>query len=190
MIFCKIKKIVSGRASTTGRATAQAPHDARDGLAQVLLNVSCLRQARQTRPIWLSIPPHDNYDHRLSCHHPVRHSTSFLSPLMPSPSRHPILDRERRSMHLLPVFVLHQHRHRLMQWLLHVHEDVSHNARTIVFSIVGRPVCLPGLRPVLPPQPAAPVGRRSSTRVRGESVMLLACVRVCRRGGYGGACHA
>jgi hypothetical protein len=31
--------------------------------------------------------------------------------------------------------------------------------------------------------------RRSSTRVRGESVMLLAFLRACRRGGHGGACH-
>jgi hypothetical protein len=31
--------------------------------------------------------------------------------------------------------------------------------------------------------------RRSSTRVRGESVMLLAFHRACCRGGHGGACH-
>jgi hypothetical protein len=48
-----------------------------------------------------------------------------------------------------------------VQWLLHVHEDVSHHARTIVFVIVGRPVRLLGLRPVLPPQPAAPAHGRS-----------------------------
>jgi hypothetical protein len=59
-------------------------------------------------------------------------------------------------MRLLPVFVRHQPRHRLTQWLLHDHKDVSHHVRTIVFAIVGRPVRLPGLRPVLPPQPAAP----------------------------------
>jgi hypothetical protein len=39
---------------------------------------------------------------------------------------------------------------------MHVHEDVSHHAHTIVFAVVGRPVRLPGLCPVLPPQPAAP----------------------------------
>jgi hypothetical protein len=44
---------------------------------------------------------------------------------------------------------------------LHVHEDVSHHARTIIFAVVGRPVRLPGLRPVLPPQPAAPNHGRS-----------------------------
>jgi hypothetical protein len=38
---------MSGRAE----ATAQARHDARDGLAQALLNGSCLGPAHQTRPI-------------------------------------------------------------------------------------------------------------------------------------------
>jgi hypothetical protein len=47
-------------------------------------------------------------------------------------------------------------RHHPAQWLLHVHEDVSQHARTIVFVVVGRPVRLPGLHPVLPPQPTAP----------------------------------
>jgi hypothetical protein len=32
--------------------------------------------------------------------------------------------------------------------------------------------------------------RRSSTRVRGELVMLLTFLRACRRGGHGDACHA
>jgi hypothetical protein len=59
-------------------------------------------------------------------------------------------------MRLVPIFVRHQPQHRLAQWLLHVHEDVSHHARTIVFAVVGRPVRLPGLRHDLPPQPAAP----------------------------------
>jgi hypothetical protein len=38
----------------------QALHGARAGLAQALLNGSCLGSAHQTRPIWPSIPPHDN----------------------------------------------------------------------------------------------------------------------------------
>jgi hypothetical protein len=67
----------------------------------------------------------------------------------------------RRSMHLFLVFVQHHPRHRLAQWLLNIHEDVSHHARTIVFAIVGRPVRLPGLRSVLPPQPAAPAHGRN-----------------------------
>jgi hypothetical protein len=69
---------------------------------------------------------------------------------MPPPPRHPILGRGHKSRRLLPIFVRHQLRHRLAQWLLHGHEDVSHHARTIVFAIVGRPVRLSGLRPVLP----------------------------------------
>ena len=72
-----------------------------------------------------------------------------------------------RSMRLLPVL-------RLAQWLLHVHEDVSYHARTIVFAVVRRPVRLSGLRPVLPPQPAAPAHGRSheptDARQRGYGV--------------------
>jgi hypothetical protein len=60
-------------------ATTQAPHDARVGLAQTLLNRSCLGPVHQTRPIWPSIPPHDNDGPRLSRHHPVLHSISFFS---------------------------------------------------------------------------------------------------------------
>jgi hypothetical protein len=74
-------------------------------------------------------------------------------------------------MRLLLVFIRHQPRHRLAQWLLHVHEDISHHACTIVFTVVGRPVCLPSLRPVLPPQPTAPAHGRSrepiDARLRG-----------------------
>jgi hypothetical protein len=93
---------------------------------------------------------------------------------MPPPPRHPILGRERRSRRLLLVFVRHQPWHRLAQWLLHVHEDVSHHARIIVFAVVGRPVRLPCFRPVLPPQPAAPAHGRSreptDARRRGYGV--------------------
>jgi hypothetical protein len=151
MLFFKIKKLCQAGPALRAEATAQAPHGARVGLAQALLNGSCLEPARKIRLIWSFIPPHDNDGPRLSCHHLVCHSTYFLSPLMPLPPRHPILGRGRRSMHLLPVFVRHQPRHRLAQWLLHIHEDVSHHAHTIVFTVVERPVRLPGLRPVLPP---------------------------------------
>jgi hypothetical protein len=137
MIFCKRKK--SCRASTT----PQTPHDARAGLAQALLNGSCLGPARYTQPIWPSIPPHDNDSPRLSCHHLVHHPASFLSPLMPPPPHHPILGRWRRSRHLLPVFIRHQPRHRPAQWLLHVHENVSHYARTIVFATSDVPFVFP-----------------------------------------------
>jgi hypothetical protein len=98
---------VPDRASTT----AQAPHGARTGLAQTLLNGSCFRPARHTRSIWPSIPSHDNDGPCLSCHHLVHHYTYFLSLLMPPPPCHPILDRGRRSRRLLPVFVRHQPRH-------------------------------------------------------------------------------
>jgi hypothetical protein len=57
----------------------QTLHGARAGSAQALLNGSCLEPAHQTRPIWPSIPSHDNDGPRLSCHHLVRYSTSFLS---------------------------------------------------------------------------------------------------------------
>jgi hypothetical protein len=57
--------------------------------------------------------------------------------------------------------------------LLHVHEDVSHHAHILVFAVVGRHVRLPGLRPFLPPQPAAPAHGRSceltDARRRGYS---------------------
>jgi hypothetical protein len=80
---------------------------------------------------------------------------------MAPPPLHPILGRGRRSMCLLPVFVRHQPRHRLAQWLLHVHEYVSHHVCTIVITVIGRPVRLPGIRLVLPPQPAALAHGRS-----------------------------
>jgi hypothetical protein len=88
----------------------------------------------------------------------------LFSLIMPPPPRHPILGRGRRSMRLLPVFVRHQPRHRLAQWLLHIHEDVSHYACTIVFAIIGRSVRLPGLRPVLRPQPATPAHVAAASR--------------------------
>jgi hypothetical protein len=47
---------------------------------------------------------------------------------------------------------------------------------------------LPNLLPRPRLQPRA--DRRSSTWVRGESVLLLAFLRACRRGGHGGACSA
>jgi hypothetical protein len=137
-------------------ATAQARHDTRARPAQALLNGSCLGPAHHTRPIWSSIHSYNNDGPRLNCCHLVCSPTSFLSPLMPPPPCHPILGRGRGSRRLLPVFVQHQPRHRLTQWLLHVHEDVSQYAHTIVFVVVGRPVRLPGLRLVLPPQPTAP----------------------------------
>jgi hypothetical protein len=83
------------------------------------------------------------------------------------------------------VFVRHQPRHRLMQWLLHVHDDILHHACTIVFTVVGRPVRLPGLSPVLPPQPAVsptiaatsrPTLIDASTGRVGHAPVLSLCV--------------
>jgi hypothetical protein len=45
--------------------------------------------------------------------------------------------------------------------ILLLFSSLSHHACTIIFSFVGRPVHLPGLRPVLPPQPTAPAHGRS-----------------------------
>jgi hypothetical protein len=71
------------------KATAQARHDARAGLAHALLNGPCLGPAHQTWPIWPSIPQHDNDGPRFSYLHLVHHPASFLSPLVsPPPSPH------------------------------------------------------------------------------------------------------
>ena len=111
---------------------------------------------------------------RFSYRHLVCHPASFLSPVMHPHLCHPILGRGRGSRRLFPVFVRHQLRHRPVQWLLHIHEDVSQHARTIVFAVIGRLVRLPGLRPVLPPQPAAPAHGHSrepiEARRRGYEV--------------------
>jgi hypothetical protein len=152
---------VLGRACTVGRGYGPRTTRRLCRLAQALLNGSCPRSARQTLPIWPSIPSRDNDGSRLSCHHLVCHPASFLSPLLPLPPRHPILDRGHGSRRLLSVFVRHQPRHRPAQWLLHVHEDVSQHMCTIIFVIVRCLVCLLGLRPILPPQPATPAHGRS-----------------------------
>jgi hypothetical protein len=47
MFFCKIKNNRAGSALRV-EATTQAPHNARVGLAQTLLNGSCLEPACQT----------------------------------------------------------------------------------------------------------------------------------------------
>jgi hypothetical protein len=98
---------------------------------------------------------------------------SFLSPLMSPPPRHPILGRGRESRRLLPVFVRQQPRHRPTR-LLHVHEDVSQHARTIVFAVVKRPVRLSVLRPVLPPQPTVKAASRPSLVDTGTGRLGLA----------------
>jgi hypothetical protein len=83
--------------------------------------------------------------------------------------------RGHGSRHLLPIFVQHQPRYRPAQWVLHVHEDVSRHAHTIVFAGVGRPVRLPSLRPVLRLQPAAPAHghNREPTDARRRGYRLV-----------------
>jgi hypothetical protein len=153
---------VSDRIITRAEATAQTRHDDRVGLAHALLNRPSPGPARQTRPIWSSIHPHDNDG---PCQLPPPRSSSCFFSLSPraSASAPRILGREHGSRRLLPVFVRHrhQHRHRPAQWLLHVHEGVSQHAHIIVFAVVRRPVRLLGLRLILPPQPAAPAHGRS-----------------------------
>jgi hypothetical protein len=120
---------------------------------------------------------------------------SLPSCLRGSASTPPILGRGCESKRLLPVFARYQSRHRPMQWLLHVHEGVSQHARTLFFAVVGRPVRLPVLRPVLPPNllplPTVTVTSRPTLVDvdTGESVLLLAFLRACRRGGHDDACH-
>jgi hypothetical protein len=62
------------------------------------------------------------------------------------------------------------------------HRRTSHSSsRPLLCS--SSPTCC--LYPLSQPQ----ADRCSSTRVRGESVLLLAFLRACRRGGHGSACH-
>jgi hypothetical protein len=165
-------------------------------LAQTLLNGSCLGSARQTWLIWLSIPSHNNVGLHISCHHLVRHSTSFLSPLMHPPPRHPILASGRRSIHLLPrirltlaptlnrAVAIARPRGRFISCAHHrfYRRRTSHSSSR-PSSCSSSPSCCPRQRL----QPRA--DRRSSTRVRGESVMLLAFLHAFHRGGHDGACH-
>jgi hypothetical protein len=158
-------------------------------MTQTLLNGSCLGPARQTRPIWPSIPPHDNDGPRLNCRHLVCHPTSFLSlssclhlhatpfsvesvgagasspyssdtsPDTDSCSGYCTSTRTFHSMHA-PLFSLSS--------------DVPFVFPA--FACSSSPTYYP--RPRLQPR----ADRCSPTRVRGESSLLLAFLRVCRRG--------
>jgi hypothetical protein len=111
-----------------------------------------------------------------------------LSP-MPPPTRHPILGRGRRSMRLLPVFFRHQPRHRLARprgrltscahHRFNRHRTSRSSSRPSPCS--SSPTCYP--HPRLQPR----ADRCLSTRVRGESVMFLAFLCSCCRGGHDGA---
>jgi hypothetical protein len=178
---------VSSRASTTAEATAQARHNARAGLAQALLNGSCLRPTRQTSLIWPSIPPHNNDAPRLSCCHLVRHPASFLflpscihlratpfsaegvgagasSPYSSNTS--PDTDPCNGYCTFTRMF------HSMRAPSFSPSSDVPFVFPA--FAMFFLPVQLPHPRS----QPRA--DRCSSTWVRGESVLLLAFFRACR----------
>jgi hypothetical protein len=141
--------------------------------------------------IWPSIPPHDNDGPRLIYHHLVRHSTSFLSPIMPPPPHHPILGRGNRSASSLyssdtspdTVAIAHP----LGCFTSCVHHCFRRHRTSCLSSQPSPCSSSPTFCPRPWSQPRA--DRRSSTQVRRESVMLLAFLFACRRGGHGGACH-
>ena len=174
---------MSSRAALRTESMAQARHCARAGLAQTLLNGRCLGRAHQTWPISPSIPQHDNGGPHLNCCHLIRHPASFISPLMPPPPLYPILDRgvgacasspyscetssdiDSRSGYCTSTRTFH---------IMCAH--CFHRRRTF-HSSSRPPSCSssPTYCPRLWWQPRA--DRRSSTRVRCESVILLSpCV--------------
>jgi hypothetical protein len=77
---------------------------------------------------------------------------------MPPPPRHPILSRGRGSRRLLLVTLAPTPAHVVA---IARPRGRFTAARTIVFSVIGRPIHLPGVRPVLPPQPTALTHGRS-----------------------------
>jgi hypothetical protein len=146
--------------------------------------------------LFVSIPLHDNDGSRLSCHHLVLHSTSFLSPLMPPPSCHPILGKgvgagvsfpysSDTSPDTTRVVAIPRPRGRFTSCAHHRfrrYRTSRSSSRSSRYS--SSPTCCPRARSQLR------ADQRSSTRVRGESIILLAFLRACRRGGHGGICHA
>jgi hypothetical protein len=187
---------VLGRFSNTGRGTTQARHDARVELVQTLLTGPYLGPARQTRSIWPSIPSHDNDGPRsvaatlfaivLLFSLPlclrlratpfsaegVGASASSLYSSDTSPNTDP------RSGYCTSTRTFHGMR---------VPSFSPSSDVPSVFPALAI-FFLPTYRPRPRPQPR--VDQRSSTRVQGESILLLAFLRACRRGGHGGACHA
>jgi hypothetical protein len=184
---------VSGRASTTGRGYSPSTAWRSCQLAQALLNGSCLGPARQTWAIWPSIPPRDNDGPRLSCSHFVRHPASFLFPLMPLPPHHP--HSRQRALGQAPsprirptptrAVAIARPRERFTVYAHH-----RFRRRRTSRSSFRSSSCFssPTYCPRSQTQPWD--DRCSSTRVRGESILLLSFLRACRRGGHGSVCHA
>jgi hypothetical protein len=175
---------VSGRVNTVGRVY---------GLSTT--RRSCWA-GPVTIPIWPYIPPKDNDCPRLRCRHLVRQIAILLLfslPLMPPPPCHPF-SRGRGSRRLLPVFVRH-------------HPDTDPRSgyctSTRMFHSMHTPSFLPSsdvsfvfsafalfFLPNLLPMVAAASRPTLVDTGTGESVLLLAFLRACRRGGHDGACHA
>jgi hypothetical protein len=140
-------------------ATAQAQRSCRAGPGT----------ARQTQPIWPSIPLHDNDGSRLSCRHLVRHPASFLSPLMPPLPHHSILGRGCGSKRLLPYLsdtspdTDPRSGYCTSTRTFHSMRAPSSDVPFVfsAFAIVGCLIRLLGLRLVLPPQPTAIAHGRS-----------------------------
>jgi hypothetical protein len=162
-------------------------------LAQSLLNGSCLESARQTRPFWPSIPLHDNDGHCLSCHHLVRHSTSFFS--------------LSSCLHLrtTPFSTEGVGGGAFSPYLSDTSPDTDSCSGYCTSSRTFHIMCAPSfssssdvpfiflafalffLPNLLPPPTVATASRPTLVDV---SIMLLAFLHMCRRGGHGGFCHA
>jgi hypothetical protein len=158
-------------------------------LAQSLLNGSCPGPGRQTRPIWPSIPPQDNDDPRLSCCHLVCHPASFLSPHASSTegvgagasspySSDTSPDTNSRSGYCTSTRVFHS---------MHAPSFSLSSDVPFIFPAFAL-FFLPNLLPLLTVAVASRLTLVDAGT--GESVLLLAFLRACRRGGYDGAYHA
>jgi hypothetical protein len=125
----------------------------------------------------------------------VRHLFS-LSPLMPPHPRHPILGRGRGSRHLLPYssdtspdIDPHSGYCTFTRTFHSMHDQSFLPSLDIPFIFPAFALFfLPNL---LPPPTVAAASQSTLVDVgTSESVLLLAFLRACRRGGHGGAYHA
>jgi hypothetical protein len=182
---------VSDRTSTTGRGygPSTARRSCRVGPSTIKWVVP-----RVSSPDTTHLAIYTSNGPRLSCHHLIRHSTSFLSPpsclhLCTTPfslegvgacasspySSDTSPDTDSRSGYCTSTRTFH---------IMRAPSFSPSSDVPFVFPAFAR-FFLPNLLP--PPTVAA---TSQPTRVRGESIMLLVFLRVCRRGGHGGACHA
>jgi hypothetical protein len=156
---------VPSRASTMGRDYDPCTARPSCRAGQALLN--------DRAHLAIYIGPH------LSCRHLVHHAT-FLSLLMHPPSRHPILARGRGSRRLLPVFVWHQLRHWPAQCYctsmrtFHIIRAPSFSPSSDVTFVFPAFVMFFLSNLLHRPRSHPRADQCSSTRVRYESVLLLA----------------